>query len=118
MGGAKITQIINHEFVDKLAQIDPLLDLTDEKIGHILLNSAGTSKSSFVNEKALGNMVGRQLENLIEPAVACVDLVSDEMLKMFDSIDQSYLETLKRYPKLNIDVSYILQIWSVNLTLG
>lgn len=105
MGGAKISQIINQEYVEKLNKIDPLLNLTDENIGNILLNSAGTNKSSFVNEKALENMVSRQLENLIEPAMVCVDLVSVEMLQIFDTIDQCYLDTLKRFPKLNTDVS-------------
>lgn len=108
VGGAKISQIINQEYVEKLSKIDPLLGLTDENIGNILLNSSGTKKSSFVNEKALEKMVGRQLENLIEPAMICVDLVSSEMLEIFDSIDQNYLDTLKRFPKLNIDVSIVL----------
>lgn len=105
MGGAKITQIINKEYVDGLNKIDPLLGLTDEKIGTILLNSAGTSKNSFVNEKALGNMISRQLQHLIEPAMVCVDLVCVEMLTIFDSIDQCHLIMLKRFPKLNADVS-------------
>lgn len=105
MGGAKIAQIVNQEYVDRLNEIDPLLDLSDEKIDNILLNSAGVNKRSFINEKALENMVGKQLENLIEPAMICVDLVSIEMLKIFDAIDQSHLETLKRFPKMNIDVS-------------
>lgn len=107
MGGAKISQIINQEYVDKLNKIDPLVDLTDEKIGNILLNSAGTSKSSFVNEKALENMVAKQLQHLIEPAMVCVDLVCVEMLRIFESIDKNLLDTLKRFPKLNIDVSII-----------
>lgn len=114
VGGAKIAQIINNEYVEKLDKIDPLLDLTDEKIGNILLNSAGTNKSSFVNEKALEIMVGKQLQNLIEPAMICVDLVSAEMLSIFDSIDQSILDTLKRFPKLSTDVSNVLFIVYVN----
>jgi dynamin 1-like protein len=105
IGGAKIAQIINQEYISILDEIDPLLDLSDEKINNILLNSAGTNKRSFINEKALEKMVGRQLENLIEPAMICVDSVSIEMLKIFDSIDQSLLETLKRFPKMNTDVS-------------
>lgn len=107
VGGAKISRIINHEYVDRLNGIDPLLNLADETIGNILLNSAGTSKSSFVNEKALENMIARQLENLVEPSLACVDLVGVEMLHIFDTIDQRHLDTLKRYPKLNADVSVL-----------
>lgn len=105
VGGAKISRIINDEYVDRLNSIDPLLNLTDENIGNILLNSAGTDKSSFVNEKALENMVARQLENLVGPSMDCVDLVGVEMLQIFDTIEQRHLDTLKRFPKLNIDVS-------------
>lgn len=108
VGGAKISQIINQEFIEKLNNIDPLLDLTDKKIGNILLNSAGTNASSFINEKALKHMVCRQLQNLIEPAMICTDLVCAEMLTIFNYIDQTYLDTLKRFPKLNTDVSNIV----------
>lgn len=105
VGGARISQIINQEYVDKLIKIDPLSGLTDEMIGNILLNSSGTNKSSFVNEKALEIMIARQLQNLIEPTMVCVDLIFAEMINMFDSIDQRFLDILKRFPKLNMDVS-------------
>lgn len=114
IGGAKINQIMNEEFVDKINQIDPLLGLTDENIGNILLNSAGTQQISFVNEKALSIMVGKQLQHLFEPSMNCVDLVYIEMLKIFDSIDQNSLDTLKRFPKLYTDVSYVNKINSLN----
>lgn len=104
-GGAKIYQIINQDYVSNLNEIDPLFDLNDEKIGIILLNTAGTSSSSFVNEKALEKMIHRQLKNLIEPSMDCVDVVCSEMSKIFDSIDSNILDTLKRFPKLNSDVS-------------
>lgn len=107
MGGARISRIINREFVDKLNKIDPLFDLNDEQIGNILLNSAGTKETSFVNEKALEKMVRRQLQYLIEPAMTCVDLVCVEMLTVFDSIDQTYLDILKRFPKINTEASNI-----------
>lgn len=108
VGGAKISQIINREFVDRLNKIDPLLNLSDKQIGNILLNSAGTKETSFVNEKALEKMVSKQLQYLIEPAMVCVDQVCVEMLTVFDSIDQDYLDTLKRFPKINTDVSNII----------
>lgn len=105
MGGARINEIINQEYVDIINDIDPLLELTDENIGIILLNTSGTSKSSFVNEKALENMVSRQLNNLIGPSINCVDSVRAEMLNIFHSIDHNILETLSRFPKLQYDVS-------------
>jgi len=107
MGGARISQIINEEYLEKVNKIDPLFDLTDEQIGIILLNTAGITNSSFVNEKALENMVCRQLNNLIEPSMSSVEFVRVEMLKIFDSIDENLLETLKRFPRINSDVSMI-----------
>lgn len=105
MGGAKISQIINQEYFDSLNCIHPLTGLTDENIGVILLNSSGTNKSSFVNEKALSIMVSKQLEFLIEPSMNCVDRACLEMSNIFDSIDQNLLNMLKRFPKLYINVN-------------
>ncbi|XP_003241122.1 dynamin-1-like protein [Acyrthosiphon pisum] len=108
MGGARIGQIINEEYLEKINNIDPLHDLTDEQIGIILLNTAGITSSSFVNEKALENMICRQLNNLIGPSMSSVDFVRVEMLKIFDCIDENILETLKRFPRINSDVRNVL----------
>jgi len=108
MGGARIAKIINEEYLEKVNNIDPLLDLSKEQIRIILLNTAGFTNSSFVNLKALENMIGRQLSNLIAPSLSTVDSVRVEMLKMYDSIDENILQTLKRYPRMNSDVSIIL----------
>lgn len=110
IGGAKILQVINHEYVDILNKIDPLLDLSDSQISTILLNCAGTRNSSFVNEKALEIMIGKQLKHLIEPSLSSVDYVKAEMLKVFDFIDTTILNILKRFPKLNTDVSIIINL--------
>lgn len=121
IGGAKILQVINNEYVKKLNMIDPLQNLSDLQIGTILLNCAGTQKSSFVNEKALEIMIGKQLDHLIGPSLSTVDYVRAEMMKVFDSIDTTVLSTLKRFPKLNTDVSITLKfvkIVFVNLSLS
>lgn len=107
VGGAIIMEIINSQYVEKLNKIDALHDLSDEQIGIILLNTAGTSKSSFINEKALNVMIGKQLEYLISPSLECVDLVCVEMLRIFDSIDQHILDILKRFPRIHADVSIL-----------
>uniref|UniRef100_A0A2S2NYC0 Dynamin-1-like protein n=1 Tax=Schizaphis graminum TaxID=13262 RepID=A0A2S2NYC0_SCHGA len=108
MGGARISQIINEEYLDKINKIDPLHNLADENIANILLNASGITKSSFVNEKALENMIYRQINNLIEPSMSSVDFVRVEMLKIFDSIDDTLLEKLKRFPRINSDVRNVL----------
>lgn len=105
MGGAKIVKIINDDYVEQLNKIDPLHDLSDEQIGIILLNTAGTSKSSFINEKALNVMISKQLQYLIEPSTTCVDIVCVEMLKIFETMDHNVLEILRRFPRIYNDVS-------------
>lgn len=114
MGGAKIAQIVNKQYVDQLNKIDPLFELTDEQISMIILNTAGTHNSSFVNEKALEVLIGKQLKNLIEPSLTIVDFVRVEMSKIFDFIEPRILDTLKRFPKLNTDVS-ISMISCINI---
>jgi len=45
IGGARISQIINEEYLEKVNKIDPLFDLSDEQIDIILLNPAGITNS-------------------------------------------------------------------------
>lgn len=109
VGGARIVQVINDTFVEEFMKMDPLQDLSDEDIRIKLLNTAGIKKSSSINQKALEYLVSKQLGNLIEPALSCVDIVRVEMMKIFDSIDQKYLDILKRFPKINIDIKNTLK---------
>lgn len=104
-GGAKIENIIQNEYLTELYNIDPLNDLTDQKISTVLKNMSSTDNSLFVNEKALKKLISRQLHMLLEPSLTCVDKVYYEMLKIFDTIDQNILEKLARFPQLNGDVS-------------
>ncbi|XP_050541198.1 dynamin-1-like protein [Daktulosphaira vitifoliae] len=99
-GGAKIVNMINKEYLQKIIDIDPLQDLDKSKIANILLNSSGTKKCSIVNEKALKILVSRQLKFLTKPSLDCVYLVREEMSNIFDSIDERILEKIKRFPRL------------------
>ncbi|KAE9544736.1 hypothetical protein AGLY_000278 [Aphis glycines] len=104
VGGASVVQIIQQKYLKTINAIDPLQDLSNENIAKILLNTSGTNQSTFVNEKALQKILKRQLNNLIEPSLDCVELVRNEMLNIFNSIDISLLDILKRYPQLDEDV--------------
>ncbi|CAH1712876.1 unnamed protein product [Aphis gossypii] len=104
IGGASVVQIIQQKYLKTINSIDPLQDLSDENIAKALLNASGINQSTFVNEKALQKILKRQLNNLIEPSLDCVELVRNEMLNIFNSIDISLLDTLKRYPQLDEDV--------------
>jgi len=110
VGGARIADIVNNQFVKEFMKVDPLHDLSDEDIRIKLLNTAGIKKSKSINQDAFEYLVRKQLENLIEPALSCVEIVRVEMMNIFDTIDQKYLDKLNRFPKLNIDVCMIIYI--------
>lgn len=105
IGGASIVQIFEHKYAKKINAIEPLQDFTNENIANVLMNTAGTNKSTFVNEKALQKLVSLQIKYLVEPSLDCVDLVRNEMLNIFDLIDPDLVDNLKRFPELNKDVS-------------
>lgn len=107
-GGAKIENIIQNEYLTELNNIDPLYDLSDEKIATILKNTSAINNSLCINEKTLKKLISRQIQLLVEPSLICVDKVHIEMLKIFDTIDQDILDKLARFPQLNEDVSTIL----------
>lgn len=104
VGGSRIAKIIEQKYLKCIDNIEPLQDLSNENIANILLNTSGIKKTSFVNEKGLQKILSRQIKLLIEPSLDCVDLVSNVMLDMFDSIDSHILTTLKRFPQLDKDV--------------
>lgn len=109
VGGANIARIFQQKYLKTINAIDPLQDLSNENIAKILLNTSGTNQSTFVNEKALQTILSRQLNNLIEPSLDCVELVRSELLNILNSIDIRCLDILKRYPQLNKDVQKVFE---------
>lgn len=110
VGGASISRIFQQKYLKRINAIDPLQDLSDENIANILANTSGTYQCTFVNEKALQKILRRQLNNLIEPSLDCVELVRFELLNIFDSIDAKLLVTLGRYPQFKeyVSLNYII----------
>lgn len=104
-GGAKIENIVQHDYLIEINNIDPLHDLDNEKIATILKNTSATYTSLFINEKTLQKLISRQIQLFVEPSLTCVDKVYIEMLKIFDTIDQDVLEKLSRFSQINQDVS-------------
>ncbi|KAL4119868.1 hypothetical protein QTP88_012631 [Uroleucon formosanum] len=109
IGGASVARIIQQKYLKTINAIDPLQNLTNENIAKILLNTSGTNQSTFVNEKALQKILYRQLNNLIEPSLDCVELVRSEMLNILNFIDVRLLDKLRRYPQLNEDVRNVFE---------
>lgn len=104
-GGASIARIIDCKYLKTVDSIDPLQDLSCDNVMTVLLNTSGAYKCASINEKALQKIVHKLIKNLLKPSLDCVDLVRNEMLNMFDSIDIYCLDTLKRFPLLNEYVS-------------
>ncbi|XP_050541201.1 dynamin-1-like protein [Daktulosphaira vitifoliae] len=104
VGGAKIVDLINKEYLHKIDKFNPLQDLDEQQIANILLNSSGTHKCSIISEKALRILISRQLKLLIKPSLYCVDLVRSEVFNIFESINEQITEKIKRFPKLYIDI--------------
>lgn len=105
IGGASIARIIDLKYLKTIDSIDPLRDLSRDNVMTVLLNTSGAYKYTSINEKALQKIVHKLIKNLLKPSLDCVDLVHNEMLNMFDSIDIHCLDTLKRFPLLNEHVS-------------
>jgi len=105
VGGASIARIIQQKYLKRINSIDPFQDISNENIANILANTSGTYQCTFVNEKGLQKILRRQLNNLIEPSLDCVELVRSEMFNLINSIDIKLLDTLRRYPQLYKDVS-------------
>lgn len=85
--------------------IDPLQDLSNENIKTILLNTSDTNNRPSINTKALKIILSRPLNNLLSLSLDYVDLVHNEMINIFDSIDIQCFNILRRFSLLNDDVS-------------
>lgn len=121
-GGLSIAQIIKQKYLKTINLIDPLQGLTNENIKTLLLNTSNTNNRKYINIKGLKIILSRPLNNLLSLSLDCVDLVHNEMINIFDSIDNQCFNNLRRYPQLNDDVSrasyyFELNIVSVNLNI-
>lgn len=69
IGGAKIAQIFEEKFSFELDKVDSLEDLTDEEIKIAICNSTGISKPLGVPQRALEQLVKKQLTKLVVPSL-------------------------------------------------
>lgn len=121
-GALSITQIIKQKYLNSINLIDPLQGLSNENIKTLLLNTSNTSNTKNINIKGLKMILSRPLNNLLSLSLDCVDLVHNEMINIFNSIDNQCFNILRRFPQLNDDVSrasyyFELNIVSINLNI-
>jgi replication fork clamp-binding protein CrfC len=95
-GGARINYIYTEIFAKHLENLQPLDGLSRVDIRTAIGNATGPRAALFVPMQAFEQLVRRQLERLWEPALQCVDLVYDELVKIVGILGSD----LQRYTRL------------------
>ncbi|KAI3650222.1 hypothetical protein MP228_004960 [Amoeboaphelidium protococcarum] len=97
-GGARLFYIFNSIFGQTLASIDPCAGLSVQDIRTAIRNASGPRASLFVPEQAFDLLIKPQIRKLEVPALKCVELVFDELLKIISSCEN---KELARFPLLH-----------------
>lgn len=84
-GGARVYYIFNEVFGHALQSIDPTENLSLSDIRTAIRNSTGPRPSLFVPEVAFDLLVKPQIKLLEAPALRCVELVYEELMKICHS---------------------------------
>ncbi|VDC00974.1 unnamed protein product [Peniophora sp. CBMAI 1063] len=98
-GGARIYYIFNDVFGHALASIDATHNLDNQDIRTAIRNSTGPRPSLFVPELAFDLLVKPQIRLLEAPALRCVELVYEELVKICHNCTAS--AELQRFPRLH-----------------
>ncbi|KZT21012.1 hypothetical protein NEOLEDRAFT_1099926 [Neolentinus lepideus HHB14362 ss-1] len=100
-GGARIYYIFNDIFGSALASLDSTQNLETQDIRTAIRNSTGPRPSLFVPETAFDLLVKPQIKLLEGPALRCVELVYEELVKICHSCTSTELQ---RFPRLHSQV--------------
>ncbi|TFK48494.1 hypothetical protein OE88DRAFT_1664337 [Heliocybe sulcata] len=100
-GGARIYYIFNDVFGSALASLDSSQNLETQDIRTAIRNSTGPRPSLFVPETAFDLLVKPQIKLLEGPALRCVELVYEELVKICHSCTSVELQ---RFPRLHSQV--------------
>ncbi|GKV03128.1 hypothetical protein SLEP1_g15489 [Rubroshorea leprosula] len=96
-GGARIHYIFQSIFVKTLEDIDPCEDLTGEDIQIAIQNATGPRSAIFGPEVPFEVLVRRQISQLLDPCLQCLQFVYDELIKMSRTCEST---DLQRFPFL------------------
>lgn len=100
-GGARIGFIFHETFGRALESVDPLQGLSAIEILTAIRNVTGPRQPLFVPEVAFELLVKRQISRLEEPALRCVELVHEEMLRVVKHCGHDVQQEMRRFPKLH-----------------
>ena len=103
--GARIYYLYHTVYQDHLLKVSPLDQLSDQDIKTAIRNATGPRTTLFIPERAFELLIKPQLKRLQAPAIKCVDMVFDELLKV--SLE-CCTKDVQRYPKLASSLTGIL----------
>mmetsp|Transcript_40638 Transcript_40638/g.97396 ORF Transcript_40638/g.97396 Transcript_40638/m.97396 type:complete len:703 (+) Transcript_40638:17-2125(+) len=105
-GGARIHYIFHDIFGAEVKQFDACRGLTDNEIRQAIRNATGPRASLFVPEAAFEIIVKKQIAQLEEPALRCVDQVNEELQRV---IMQSELPEMQRFVNMREKVFEVVR---------
>ncbi|KAJ1860133.1 Dynamin- GTPase protein [Coemansia sp. RSA 2703] len=97
-GGARLYYIFNDIFASGLDSVNPTANLTNNDIRTAIRNSTGPRASLFVPEIAFQLLVKPQIKSLEPPALRCVQLAYEELMKIGLTCGNN---EMRRYPRLH-----------------
>ncbi|WFD34617.1 dynamin GTPase [Malassezia cuniculi] len=100
-GGARVYYIFQDVFGQALASINPTQNLTVQDIRTAIRNSTGPRPSLFVPEAAFELLIKPQIKLLEPPALRCVELVYEELMKICHNCNSAELQ---RFPRLHAQI--------------
>ncbi|PXF46671.1 Dynamin-related protein 3B [Gracilariopsis chorda] len=100
-GGARISFIFHDKFGRQLANMDPFDSLGTEEIRTALRNATGHRTPLFIPESAFELLVKRQINMFLDPSLACVDMVYDELTRLAEVVESP---ELARFHRLRMEV--------------
>ncbi|KAJ2598079.1 Dynamin- GTPase protein [Coemansia sp. RSA 1721] len=104
-GGARLYYIFNDIFASGLDSVNPTANLTNSDIRTAIRNSTGPRASLFVPEIAFQLLVKPQIKSLEPPALRCVQLAYEELMKIGLSCGNN---EMRRYPRLHAKVMEVV----------
>lgn len=104
-GGARISFVFHEIFSNGIKALDPFDQIKDVDIRTILYNSAGSSPNLFVGTAAFEVLVKKQIKRFEEPALKCVTLVYDELVRILSQILAK--QQFNRYPTLRENINNV-----------
>jgi len=95
-GGARINHIFSKKFTPFLLKMDACENLSEFDIRNAIRNAKGPRTSLFIPEASFEMLVKRQVKQLENPSLYCVDQVMDELKNIVTYSEK----VLQRFPNL------------------